>query len=201
MSTNGSQELADVYKTSRPVWFLPSQEYNYDRRTASRVTPSSIQYTIPEVLYGKLLEQHHQKNQKTVESGIETLQTPNTPDAPPSIAGATERVLGTLSGSFSKLRLEQERRKSWDSIYLLAFSVPHSVYEKHDATRKIPLPTTLDQAIAQLQLIDELERDHQEHIVRGRMNMIEYMKPFGPEEGQHLLAQVDANGNTLSVSA
>lgn len=196
LSTNSSSSLADLRHTSTPVWFLPSERYAYDRRLPSRYIPSPIQYQLSDTEFDALLHQHHRsQEEKTV-----SVSSVNDTNERPSVIGTTGRVLDSLSG-ISKLRRLNERRKSWKSVHLLAFAVPHTVYEKSEASQELPPPLTLDDAVKMLRRIENLGPDSLEHIARGKMNLIEYMKPIGPGELQSLLSYSEEDRSKETVSA
>lgn len=92
------------------------------------------------------------------------------------------KMLDKLTG-LAKLRKQAERRKHWASLYLVVSAVPHSSYGS------VASPTTFDEALEMLmneEVSKSLDEDA-EMVVRGHIDLIEYMKPVGPEEGTNLL--------------
>lgn len=173
ISSNSSSNLIDLPNSKDSLfWFVPDQVYQYSRSIEDRVTPESLTYLPTPELFESISTQHLLQSDEVEEEEEE------------------EGVLDRLSG-LAQLRKQAEQRKHWESLYLITSAVPHSLYGN------LKTPTDFNEAKEILELLHPSSEDA-EMIVRGSINLIEYMKPVAAEEGQNLL-DFDAEKKTEAV--
>ena len=189
LTTNHSAELRDLRFTEQPVWFVSSEQYKYDRRAVARKTENVIEYSISSSVFRAILHQRFQLNASDSCSGNVSSSDPRF-----LVTGSTGRLLDRFSG-LSKIRQMNALKKSFISIYLVAFGVPHKMYSKIPAC--VNVPNNAHEAHSCLQSYDTMQSDALEHIVRGQVNLIEYVKPFHDDDLQNLwLGTSEKEGET-----